>query len=113
MLSYGENHYRPSACTVFPTIHAECDAISKLPKRRRGSRLKKVDILVVRSNIGGTVGNSKPCFKCLQSLYTDLPKKGYMLDTVHYTVQGGLVESKKFTKLLDEEPHIPKYFKGL
>ena len=63
---------------------------------------------MIRANIGGTVGNSKPCFKCVQDLYTKLPKKGYILDTVHYTDKGGVLVSKKFTRLMDEEPHIPK-----
>lgn len=67
-----------------------------------------MDILVIRANIGGTVGNSKPCFKCVQDLYTKLPKKGYILETVHYTDKGGVLISKKFTRLMDEEPHIPK-----
>ena len=76
--------------------------------------MKRVDMLVVRSNIGGTVGNSKPCVRCLKSLSECLPKKGYFLDTVYYTSQGGVIESKKFSKLLaEEDPHIPKYFKGL
>lgn len=74
--------------------------------------MKRVDVLVVRSNIGGTVGNSKPCVRCIKSLAEGLPKKGYLLDTVYYTVQGGLLESQKFARLVQEDdPHIPKYFK--
>lgn len=80
----------------------------------REKRLKKIDIMVVRSNIGGTVGNSKPCVRCLKSLTELLPKKGYILDTVYYTTQGGLLESRKLTHLIQEDqPHVPKYFKEI
>jgi hypothetical protein len=57
------------------------------------------------------MGNSKPCFKCLRDLYTKLPKKGYVLDTVHYTDSSHGLVSVKFSKLLcDENKHIPKNF---
>lgn len=108
MLSYGENHYSTSG--IFPTVHAEDDAISKLPVLRRNRKLRKIDILVIRANMGGTVGNSKPCYKCIHDLYTKLPKKGYILDTVHYTDRGQVLVSKKFTHLMSEPMHIPKYF---
>ena len=109
MLSYGENHYDTRG--IFPTVHAEDDAINKLPVLKRNRKLKKVDILVIRANQGGTVGNSKPCFKCIGDLYKKLPKKGYILDTVYYTDKGEVLVSKKFSQLLyDESKHIPKYF---
>ena len=108
VLSYGENHYNPG---LFPTVHAEDDAIGKLPVLRRNRKLKKIDLLVIRANIGGTVGNSKPCANCVRDLYYKLPKKGYILDTVHYTDKGQVIVSKKFTKLMrDETPHVSKYF---
>ena len=109
-MAYGENHYNPNG--IFPTVHAEDDAISKLPVLRRNRRhLKKVDLLVIRANQGGTVGNSKPCVRCIDDLYTKLPKKGYILDTVHYTDRGQVLVSTTFSKLLaDENKHVPKYF---
>lgn len=109
MLSYGENHYDTRG--IFPTVHAEDDAINKLPVLKRNRKLKKVDLLVIRANQGGTVGNSKPCFKCIGDLYKKLPKKGYVLDTVYYTDKGEVLVSKKFSQLLyDDAKHIPKYF---
>jgi hypothetical protein len=110
VISYGENRYNNGG--IFPTVHAEDDAINKLPVLRRNRRrLKKIDLLVIRANQGGTVGNSKPCEKCLGDLYRKLPKKGYVLDTVHYTDKGEILVSKKFTKLLyDENKHVSKYF---
>lgn len=108
-MSYGENHYSTNG--IFPTVHAEDDAINKLPVLRRNRRLKKIDLLVIRANQGGTVGNSKPCIKCISDLYKKLPKKGYILDTVYYTDKGEVLVSTKFTKLLeDENKHVPKFF---
>lgn len=107
VLSYGENKYRSG---VFPTIHAEDDAINKLPVAN-SKRIRKVDILVIRANIGGTVGNSKPCIRCIQVLERKLPKRGYVLDTLHYTTVGGTVVSRKFSDMLAEDDHhVTKYF---
>ncbi len=107
-MSYGENHY---SAGLFPTVHAEDDAISKLPVLKRNKKLKKIDMLVVRVNHGGTLGNSKPCFKCISDLYKKLPKKGYILDTVYYTDRFHNVVSKKFSHLVSEgDYHVPKFF---
>lgn len=108
--SYGQNRYDASTRTVFPTVHAECDAMNKLP-RRREKLLKKIDLLVIRSNIGGTIGNSKPCTMCIDRLMT-LPKRGYILDTVYYSLANKLVKVK-FCKLIEMERHIPKYLREI
>lgn len=105
--SYGENHY--DAKTVFPTVHAEYDAMKKLPKRR--GKLKRIDLLVIRVNRGGTVGNSKPCEQCIKRL-SMLPKFGYNLDTVYYSNVNELVRVK-FSQLLESEKHVTKLFKGI
>jgi hypothetical protein len=97
---------------MFPTIHAEDDAINKLPVLKRNRRLKKVDLLVIRANAGGTVGNSRPCDRCIKALEIKLPKKGYILDTLYYTDKGGLLVKKKFARVVTEEDHhVSKYFK--
>ncbi len=106
--SYGEN--KPKVSATAGTIHAEDDAIEKLPSLRRMRRLRRIDLLVIRANAGGTVGNSKPCITCIRALALKLPKKGYILDTVHYTDRGGSVISKKFSRLSLESPHIPKLY---
>ena len=57
-------------------------------------------------NIGGTIGNSKPCNKCVEKLQ-NLPKKGYILDTVFYSVIGDTIFSDKFKNI--DSSHITKY----
>ena len=106
ILSYGENRPRGTN-PVFPTVHAECDAMAKLPSVT-GKRRKHLDLLVIRLNTGGTVGNSKPCGMCIQELQK-LPNRGYVLDTVHYSLMNRIV-TVKFSELLAAPKHIPKYF---
>lgn len=105
--SYGENKAKVSEPG---SVHAEDDAIDKLPTLPRKRRLRKVDLLVIRANAGGTVGNSKPCITCIRALESKLPKKGYILDTVYYTDRGGVIVEKKFSHLSLESPHIPKLY---
>lgn len=104
ILSYGEN--RPRTRPPFPTVHAECDAIRKLPTA--GRRRKHLDLLVIRLNKGGTIGNSKPCGMCLRELQR-LPNRGYILDTVHYSFMNSIV-SVKLSDLIRAPIHIPKFF---
>jgi cytidine deaminase len=103
VLSYGENRY--DAKSIFPTIHAECDAMNKLPPVKRG-RIHRVDILVIRLNRCGNVGNSKPCGLCLERL-KNLHLKGYVLDTVYYSDRGKIIKIK-YSALMNEERHITK-----
>ena len=104
ILSYGEN--RPRTRPPFPTVHAECDAMRKLPPT--GRRRKHLDLLVIRLNKGGSVGNSKPCGMCLKELQK-LPGRGYILDTVHYSNLNRIV-SVKFSELISAPKHITKFF---
>ena len=105
LLSYGENRPRGTN-PVFPTVHAECDAMRKLPVA--GRRRKRLDLLVIRLNKGGSIGNSKPCWLCLEEL-KKLPSRGYILHTVHYSNMNRIV-SVKFSDLLNMPRHIPKIF---
>lgn len=108
LFSYGEN--KPKFSGVLPTVHAEDDAIDKLPVLKKSRRrLKRLNLLVIRANAGGSVGNSKPCFACVNALRYKLPKKGYVLDTVYYTDRGGTITAKKFSRL-SEDQHIPKFY---
>lgn len=106
ILSYGEN--RPRTRPPFPTVHAECDAMSKLPSRSTKGRRTRLDLLVIRLNKGGTIGNSKPCGLCLEEL-KKLPSRGYILDTVHYSLLNRIV-TVKFSELLAAPRHVPKFF---
>jgi cytidine deaminase len=110
LLSYGENMYKDSY--ERGTIHAEHNAVQKLPTLPRKSRLKKIDLLVIRTSRVGTLGNSKPCVHCLTILKTKLPEKGYSLQKVYYSEAGGNIVSTSFVKLLEsEEGHCSRFYK--
>ena len=82
ILSYGINHYR----TVGNSIHAEYDAIRKLPISRRK---KKVNMLVIRITKTGIVGNSCPCNSCKYMLQNFAITHGYDVRTVWYSTNDG------------------------
>jgi hypothetical protein len=82
--------------------------MSKLPSRSTKGRRTRLDLLVIRLNKGGTVGNSKPCVLCLEEL-KKLPGRGYILDTVHYSLMNRIV-TVKFSELLEAPKHVPKFF---
>jgi hypothetical protein len=120
VLSYGENHYKGNRCMdgrckcrAEKSVHAEQHAVQKLPPpQKRGRHLKKVDLLVIRVNRSGTMGNSKPCVHCIYMLAQKLPEKGYSLARIYYSDEkGGIHESKLRTLMWeDEAPHLTKFY---
>lgn len=106
LLSYGEN--RPRTRPPFPTVHAESDAMRKLPTTDTRGRRTRLDLLVIRLNKGGSIGNSKPCQMCIRELQK-LPSRGYILNNVHYSHMNRIV-TVKFSELLKGPVHITKFF---
>ena len=111
-MSYGENQNKGVTDVGFRSIHAEDNAIRKLPIQPRNKRLKKVDLLVVRINRGGSLGNSKPCVHCLLLLSEKLPDKGYQVANVYYSTSNGTIAETKLKHLLAEpEPHFSRFYR--
>ena len=81
ILSYGINHFRPN-----DSIHAEFDAIKKLPKNRK---LKQVAMLVIRISKTKLLGNSCPCDRCKNMLNTFAITHGYKVKNVWYSTVNG------------------------
>lgn len=96
------------------TTHAEENAIKKLPVLPRKRKLKKVDMLVVRTNKEGLMGSSKPCANCLLAMKQRLPEKGYTLGTVYFSEAGGTINHAPFHRLLEDKDgaHMSRYYKG-
>ncbi len=95
---------------AFPwTIHAEDAAFRKLPSLPR-KRLKKIDLLVIRTSKTGVLGLSKPCTDCLNVLQK-LPEKGYSLQKIYYSTRDGIEETTLKRLLEDDNHHISKYHK--
>lgn len=111
VLSYGENMYK----NVYEqgTSHAEENAIRKLQPLPRKSRLKKVDMLVIRTNREGLLGSSKPCANCVRLMANKLPEKGYTLNRVYYSETGGGISCTSFHRLMhDGDCHVSRFYKG-
>jgi len=84
ILSYGINHYRPNKKT---SIHAEHDAINKLPSLKKRKKLEKINILVIRITKNGKLGMSKPCSECVNKLKMLPPKNGYKINEIYYSTE--------------------------
>jgi len=104
-ITYGENMIRDTD----KSIHAEHNAILKLPQRY-SRKLLQINIFVIKTTLHGVVGMSKPCAHCL-TIMTTLPQKlGYRIANIFYTNRAGDIEKKKLNELLGEDMHVSKLF---
>jgi cytidine deaminase len=112
VLSTGMNTYRASGKEHIPSIHAEGSAINHL-LRRKTKKTICVDIIVLRVSPTMKLGNSRPCFKCVQDMNSVPTKKGYKIKNVYYSNQNGDIVCRKLTSLLnDEYQHVSKFYKN-
>ncbi len=117
ILSYGENVNHPLLQKMY---HAEESAILNLPCLEKKKKLKKVDIIVVRTTKSGTLGLSKPCYHCLTLMNSLIKDKGYIIQHVYYTngnkeypESSKKIEQATLNKLIkDENIHISKYYRN-
>jgi hypothetical protein len=80
------------------TIHAEHNAIYKLPYNHK-KRRKVIDIIVFRTNKkGNSLLMSKSCQNCLTHLERGIINKNYKLRDFYYTDKNTLYKDKLFTK---------------
>lgn len=90
------------------TRHAEIDAMLKLPRQRKISRLTPISLIVIRINKSKELKNSKPCYNCLIRLQK-LHSFGYNLCNIYYSDENGEIIKKKYIDLLNEEnKHISR-----
>jgi len=93
------------------SVHAEIDLLRNLPILRKKKNLKKIDIEVFK--ISGTkenprLGNSKPCWNCICTLFKFSPKKGYRIGNVYYSNELGDICKTTLNKLLLDKPYISR-----
>lgn len=94
VLGFGQNHYLTT--TRAYTIHAERDAIDKLPFRRKKHG---VNMLVLRFTKNYKLCMSKPCDKCVNNMLYLFPKKGYVIKHIYYSNFDGDIERTTLKKL--------------
>jgi cytidine deaminase len=104
-LSYGENQIRGKS-----SIHAEVNAIEKLPSRKDG-RLLKVSLLVFRVTKSGKYTMSKPCMHCIEKM-NQTCARNYKIFSVYYTNKDGDFEKSSLNQLSNEpEKHVSKWYR--
>ena len=95
-MSVGINHYRPLICN---SIHAERNAINKLPNNKL-KKIIKINIIVIRVSSTGIIGMSKPCSKCVRDMSIFPNKKGYTIDKIYYSDENGNIIKTTLHKLI-------------
>jgi cytidine deaminase len=94
------------------TIHAETDALYRLPLRNNRKKLKSINICVIRMSKTGKLGNSKPCYHCISTLMDEAPKMGYRIEWILYSNESGEIEKCKLNKFLETHGiFFSSYFK--
>ena len=109
VITYGMNSYKNQEKDG-KTIHAECDAIRKLPSRKNKS-IKKINMLVIRTTKTGKLSMSKPCYNCIMNMMRDAPKKGYKIEWIYYSDEEGNVVKEKLVNLNKGDFHFSSYYK--
>lgn len=110
VLSYGINSYA-DLDGKNPGIHAEEDAINKLPPLKIKKNLEVVDLLVIRLSKTNKIQSSKPCTNCIRKMRTVPSQKGYKIRNVYYSNGEGGITRTNLTTLENEEQHISRYYK--
>jgi cytidine deaminase len=98
ILSFGENKYSPSTNleSVRSSIHAEQNAINKLPYTKNPI---KINMVVLRFTKKYTLSMSKPCRKCLHHMTNFSPKKGYIIKNVYYSTSDNKIIKTNLSSL--------------
>jgi len=92
----GINYYNVDS-DYLKTRHAEVDVLQKLKAIKIKKKLKKINLLVYRTNKkGNSLMMAKPCINCLNYYKKNIRKKGYKLNRIYYTSMNGLI---KYIKL--------------
>lgn len=94
------------------TVHAEEDAIGKLPPLKGNQhRRTQVDLFVMRTSLSGKIGMSQPCTHCLEQIATEPMKKGYIIKNIYYTDETGSIIKTTLNKLMDSEQHVSRHYR--
>jgi hypothetical protein len=114
ILSYGINKYTDINGNT-PSIHAEYDAISKLPpiNKKRGN-LYQCNIFITRFSVSNKIKNSKPCYQCILNIHNLPVQKGYQIKNVYYTDSEENIVKKKLKELLESDnPFLTRYQRNI
>ena len=83
-VSVGHNYY-PTVPVKGGTVHAEVSAGERL-KGQVNNKVKKLDLIVIRTSKTGKLGSSAPCLHCLEYLQN---LHGIRIKNVYYSDADG------------------------
>jgi hypothetical protein len=111
-VALGENSIREARRGCGYSLHAEMDAIRKLPPLRMRGRKKEITLLVIRIDRHGNLKNSAPCFKCLEYIKRVNCTTSYSIKEVCYSDENGNIVIKKAIDLINAKvKHISLRFR--
>ena len=94
-------------------IHAERDAIRKLPiLNNKSKKKKKINILILKVSKSKQIRMSKPCVNCLYNIINLPPKKGYVIKNIYYSTNEGDIIKTTPKKMIEcNDFHFSKFSK--
>lgn len=81
------------------SIHAEHDALNNLPYYKRQTKLKNINILIIRVSKTKKFTMSKPCLNCVKKLQFLPSKKGYKIQNIYYSDEDGEISQIKLSNI--------------
>jgi hypothetical protein len=111
-VAFGENSVREAWNGCCYGLHAEMDALRKLPFIPKKNRKIEINLLVIRVDKHGLIKNSEPCFMCIKHMDRLTKTTAYKLNDIYYSDENGNVILRKFDEMrLDPEKHISLRFR--
>jgi len=111
-VSMGENSTREARNGCCYSMHAEMEAISRLPPLPLKAKKKRIILIVIRINRYGDLLNSTPCFKCIKHLTRLNKSSGYKIDKIYYSNKDGKIVIAKLSELIESEnKHVTYAFR--
>lgn len=81
------------------SFHAEANAIRKLASHKGTKNNKSFELVVIRVSPTGVIGNSKPCFQCIQQII----KSRFNISKVYYSDANGDIICENVNQLLNTD----------
>jgi len=117
IISYGINSCgiepRYHGC-IYTGVHAEIDAINKLPPIRNKTKhkYKRINLFITRLSIRGKMLNSKPCNDCITKMKYLSELKGYQIKYIFYSNEYGNIIKTSLSQLEVDEQHYSLYYRN-
>lgn len=112
VLSYGMNKYVDTE-GLSPSIHAEYDALTKLPHldNKNKKKLCVVHLIVVRMSKTKKIQTSKPCANCIRHMRQISTRRGYKIKHVYYSENEGIIKTNLANLEKEEYKHVSKFYR--